>query len=134
MTTARWVGGALCSLVFVVSAFGQTSNTDLSEAIQWRWPGAQVVVRGDVVERWDGPTARPTDDEIVQAVADYHTVKDDVRRDAAVRARLNDDRLISSVVWAVIESVNPPATRAKYDAVRSKIIDAYKARPWASRR
>lgn len=42
-------------------------------AILWRWPGARCVVRGDVVDRWDGPMARPTDAEITQAVADYTT-------------------------------------------------------------
>lgn len=42
-------------------------------AIQWRWPGALVVIRGDVVERWDGPMARPSDAEIAQAVTDFTT-------------------------------------------------------------
>lgn len=49
----------------------------LHAAIQWRWPGAQCVVRGTggsaVLERWDGPMARPTDAEIAQAVTDYAT-------------------------------------------------------------
>jgi hypothetical protein len=44
---------------------------DIIKAIQKRWPGACLVVRGDVVERWDGPMARPTDAEIAQAIADY---------------------------------------------------------------
>lgn len=43
----------------------------MMQAIQWRWPGARCVIRGDVLERWEGPMARPSDAEIAQAVADY---------------------------------------------------------------
>ena len=43
----------------------------LAHAIQWHWPGARCVIRGDVLERWDGPMARPTAAELAQAVTDY---------------------------------------------------------------
>lgn len=43
----------------------------LIDAIVWKWPGARCVVRGDVLERWDGPMAQPSAAEITQAVADY---------------------------------------------------------------
>ena len=50
--------------------------------------------------------------------------------DAEVRFALDRQRLISAVVWAVIDTYSPPASRAKYAAARTKIIDAYKAQPW----
>ncbi len=43
----------------------------ISAAIQWRWPGAACVTRGEALERWDGPMPRPTEAEIAQAVAEY---------------------------------------------------------------
>ena len=43
---------------------------------------------------------------------------------------LDDERLISAVVWTVIETLNPPATRAKYLAARTKIVTAYTTQPW----
>lgn len=43
------------------------------DAILWKWPGAQAVMRGSEVVRWDGPMARPSAAEIAQAVADYRS-------------------------------------------------------------
>lgn len=43
----------------------------LAEAIAVKWPGARVVVRGEVLERWDGPMAQPSPAEIAQAVAEF---------------------------------------------------------------
>lgn len=45
----------------------------MMEAILWKWPGAQCVVRGGVLERWDGPMPEPTAKELADAVADYQT-------------------------------------------------------------
>ena len=50
--------------------------------------------------------------------------------DAAVRASVDGERLISAVVWTIIDTFAAPATPAKYQAARTKIITAYKARPW----
>lgn len=99
-------------------------------AIQWRWPGARCIVRDGDVVRWDGPMARPTDTEIAQAVTDYQAVAEDVERESAVTQALDGERLISAVVWAVIDTYSAPATPAKYRAARTKIIAAYKGRPW----
>lgn len=96
----------------------------LEAAIAWRWPGARVVIRGGVVERWDGPMPRPTDAEIAKAVTDYAAVADDVRAEAVV------DRLVSAVVWAVLDTYSAPATKAKFQAARTKIVAAYKGEPW----
>lgn len=43
---------------------------------------------------------------------------------------LDDERLISSVVWVMIDQFAAPATVAKYQNARTKILSAYKARPW----
>lgn len=42
-----------------------------SDVINWKWPGAQYVLRGGVVERWDGPMAQPTQADLDQAALDY---------------------------------------------------------------
>ena len=102
----------------------------IMKAIQWRWPDAQVVTRGGSVERWDGPMPRPTDAEIEQAVTDYAAVAETVKLDAAVTQALDGERLISAVIWTVLDTYSAPATKAKYQAARAKIIEAYKDRPW----
>jgi hypothetical protein len=50
--------------------------------------------------------------------------------DAAVKASVDAERLISAVVWTIIDTFAAPATVAKYQAARTKIINAYKLRPW----
>lgn len=50
--------------------------------------------------------------------------------DARVRAEMDDERLMSAVVWCVIDTFAAPATRAKYLNARTKILDAYKTQPW----
>ena len=50
--------------------------------------------------------------------------------DAEVLTALDAQRLISAVVWAVIDTYSNPATRAKYLAARTKIVNAFKAEPW----
>ena len=43
---------------------------------------------------------------------------------------IDEERLISAVVWTVIDTYSAPATVAKYLNARTKIISAYKLRPW----
>lgn len=50
--------------------------------------------------------------------------------DTAVKQALDAQRLSSAIVWAVIDQFAPPATKAKYQVARQKIIDAYKNMPW----
>jgi hypothetical protein len=50
--------------------------------------------------------------------------------DADVKAIVDDERLISAVVWTVIDQLAAPATIAKYAAARTKIIAVYKSQPW----
>ena len=51
-------------------------------------------------------------------------------QDQAVAASLDSERIFSAIVWAVIDTYSAPATKAKYQAARTKIVNAYKARPW----
>ena len=50
--------------------------------------------------------------------------------DEQVKRTLDTERLISAVVWTVIDTYSAPATVTKYQAARTKIIAAYKAQPW----
>lgn len=50
--------------------------------------------------------------------------------DAAILRAVDGERLISAVVWTVIDTYSAPATVQKYQNARTKIIAAYKARPW----
>lgn len=51
--------------------------------------------------------------------------------DAQVTARLDTERIFSALVWAIIDTYSPPATVTKYTAARTKIINAYRTKPWA---
>lgn len=50
--------------------------------------------------------------------------------DEQIAQALDQERIFSAVVWAIIDQVLPPATIAKYNAARTKIVNAYKNRPW----
>ena len=50
--------------------------------------------------------------------------------DEAIKATMDQERLISAVVWTVIDTYSSPATITKYNAARTKIVSAYKAQPW----
>jgi hypothetical protein len=71
------------------------------------------------------------------AVAPF-TAKTQPEIDAYAAARLNEQavkaadsqRIIAAVVWAVIDTYSAPATVAKFNNARTKIIDAYKTQPW----
>lgn len=105
----------------------------LTDVIHWKWPGARCVVRGnpgaESVERWDGPMAQPSAGELAQAVIDY-AADPTIPMDAAVKAAMDSERVFSAIVWAVIDTYSAPATVAKYNAARTKIIAAYKTQPW----
>lgn len=51
-------------------------------------------------------------------------------QDADVKRAIDDERLIAAVVWTVIDQLAPPATIAKFNAARTKIIAVYKTHPW----
>lgn len=49
---------------------------------------------------------------------------------AQVTAALDTERLQSAIVWTLIDTYSPPATKAKYANARTQIITAYTAQPW----
>lgn len=54
--------------------------------------------------------------------------------DAQVKAALDNERLSSAIVWTILKQMFPgdtdAQTRTKFGVARTRIIDAYKARPW----
>lgn len=70
--------------------------------------------------------AQPT----IDALDPHDPSHEQAEQDAEVKVALDVERLISAVVWAVIDTYSAPATRTKYLAARTKIIDAYKGQPW----
>ena len=49
---------------------------------------------------------------------------------AAAGATMDSGRSFAAVVWAIIDTYSPPATVAKFQAARTKIINAYVSQPW----
>ena len=47
-----------------------------------------------------------------------------------VKGAVDGHRLTSAIVWTIIDTYSAPATVTKYNAARTKIIAAYKSRPW----
>jgi len=72
------------------------------------------------------PQAQP----IIDAFDPNDPTNVDTDLDSEVKQALDAERLISAVVWAIIDTYSAPASKAKYGTARQKIIDAYKARPW----
>jgi len=54
--------------------------------------------------------------------------------DALVTAALDTERLTSAVVWVILKQMYPSdtdaQTKTKFGIARTRIIDAYTARPW----
>jgi len=50
--------------------------------------------------------------------------------DAGVMSYMDAERMFSALVWAIIDTYSAPATPTKYQNARTKIINAYKTRPW----
>jgi len=46
------------------------------------------------------------------------------------KRHLDEERLASSLVWVILDTYSPPATKAKYLAARNKIVTAFKSQPW----
>jgi hypothetical protein len=91
----------------------------------------EVDVPGDDVpdpriERYDPSTPSRRRAATAPEIAAYDTAV----LDAEVATAVDQQRLTSAVVWAVIDTYSAPATPAKYQAARTKIVTAYKAKPW----
>lgn len=126
--------GVLAILLLIGSATLIAQESVTSAAISWRWPGSHAVVRGGVLERWDGPMAEPTSAEITQAVTDFLAQQSTIELDRAVAISLDQERLSSAIVWTILKQMYPAdtdaQTKTKYGVARQRIIDAYKLRPW----
>jgi len=49
---------------------------------------------------------------------------------AIVTKALDEDRLVSAVVWTLIDHYDTPVTADKYTTLRAEIIEAYQTPPW----
>jgi|TARA_R110002020_G_scaffold470944_1_gene697261 hypothetical protein len=49
---------------------------------------------------------------------------------AAVTKALDEDRLVSAVIWTLIDHYDTPVTADKYTTLRAEIIEAYQTPPW----
>lgn len=77
----------------------------LMRAIQWRWPGASVVIRENAPVEWHGPMAKPSEAEIAQAVTDYaaNTAAILAAEHDACAALIDDNALIQAVAMLDFE-------------------------------
>lgn len=82
----------------------------LRKAIAWRWPGARVVVRGGVLERWEGPMAEPSAGELAQALTDYAANQSTIEAEGrAMKQRDLDIPLVRALLDhlpAVVTAIN----------------------------
>ena len=74
-------------------------------------------------QKWNGSAVVA---KTAQEITDYDAAK----ADAEAVAQFDPHRLLNAVVWAVIDTYSAPATVAKYNAARTKVLTAYKTRPW----
>ena len=49
---------------------------------------------------------------------------------AIVTKALDEDRLVSAVIWTLIDHYDTPVTADKYTTLRAEIIEAYQTPPW----
>ena len=49
---------------------------------------------------------------------------------AAVTLALDEDRLISAVIWTLINHSDAPVTVDKYTTLPAEIVEAYQTHPW----
>lgn len=88
-------------------------------AIQWKWPGAQCVVRGGSLERWDGPGECPSRQALVAAQKGYAAVKSDLEREAQMARDLS-----TPLARALVRLVADVTKTDPADA-RALCVDAY---------
>ena len=85
----------------------------LTQAIQWRWPGARCVIRGGALERWDGPMAQPSANEIAQALTDYTANQPVIDADAATDGCLSTKPDLKALIACVAECCDISETDAR---------------------
>lgn len=78
----------------------------------------------------DPPSVQASAAPVIAAFNADEPATVDAAMDVEVKSALDDERLISAVVSAIIDQFFPPFTIAKYNAARTKIIAFYKSQPW----
>jgi hypothetical protein len=112
--TGKWMVGFRDPAVFL----GDAVNYGLADF------GTDTTAPDPILERFDAVLLRraATPAEVADSQNDQLTTQ--------ILQSLDGERLISAVVWVVIDTFAPPATIGKYQTARTKIIAAYKAKPW----
>lgn len=77
-----------------------------------------------ITERYDPTTGRrpATVPEVLDSQADL--------ADSVAAKSIDTARILSSLLWALIDTIAPPVTLNKYLAARAKVLTAYKGQPW----
>lgn len=52
--------------------------------------------------------------------------------DREIAAVFDNTRVIGAIVWAIIDTYSAPANLTKFNAAKTKIVTAYKDRPWVA--
>lgn len=134
----RWRLGVISVLLLggTISVGGQTTNLAARLEAAIRTAGVPIVgvSIGDpaakVTWKVSPSSLQGAAQPIIDAFDMNNPAHEQAELDARVKAALDNERLISAVVWTIIDTYSPPATRAKYLSARQKIIDAYTAQSW----
>lgn len=131
----------LCVLVLLVAARDASAQVGLYLHRALIAAGVPVVgvSIGDAANKatW---TVQPADlqDEaqpIIDAFNASNPAHETAELTARVTAALDSERLTSAVVWTILKQMYPmdtdAQTKTKYGVARTRIINAYKTRPWA---
>ena len=103
-------------------------------AVKAAVPPVESVSLGDVTNKATWKVTPAQHQAAAQATIDAFNPADPAHDlaelDDEVKAALDQQRLSSAIVWAIVDTYSGPATVAKYNAARTKIIAAYKSTPW----
>jgi hypothetical protein len=95
----------------------------LHEALSRTWPGEPCVVQGGELVRWDGPTPRPSDAEIEQAVGEYNAISEVVH----IAESASESAHVATMLAFVLRERDAAAWDAQTDEeMRTAIQDAKK--------
>ena len=67
---------------------------------------------------------------IIDAFDPNDPAHDSAELNLAVSGHLAQERIFSAIVWAILDTYSAPATVTKYNAAKTKIVAAFKNRPW----
>lgn len=97
----------------------------LMDVIAWKWPGARVVIRDEVLERWDGPMAQPTPAELTQAQTDF-AADPFILADTTTNVYYKDKNVLAMCA-VILEKVDPAFAPGGTDTnaqQRTKVVAA----------